>query len=141
MASLADTAAELSREVSGDDPQERAANLARLIREEHPGRWKVRSVQTAAARAVGAETPAELERRADPPRRGRRSRRRRKVPRVKVAPAQTFGSLFAQMLGLVLLYWVIRSAGAVGQILDNIGSAVRWFVDPVGWGSQSPTNR
>lgn len=140
MASLADTAAELSREVSGDDPQERAADLARLIREEHPDRWKVRSVQNAAARAVGAETPAELEDSADPPRRRGRSRRR-KVPRIKVAPAQTFGAIFAQMLGLVLLYWAIRSAGAVGQILDTIGSAVRWFIDPVGWGSQSPTNR
>ena len=62
--------------------------------------------------------------------------RRRKVPRLRVAPASSFGSLIAQMLGLVLLYWVIRSAGAVGEIFDRVGSGVRWLVQPVGWGQR-----
>lgn len=146
MATLAETAAELVPEVAGiEDAQERAARLAQLIDEAEPGEWKVRSRQTAAARAVGAETPAELSRRASEatkPRSRKRGRKRRRLrsPRIRVAPASSFGSLFAQMLGLVLFYWVVRHGGAVAEILERIGSAVRSFIDPVGWFSQSSNN-
>lgn len=147
--SLRDVAAELSASdlLSGaDDAQERAGRLADLIRAEHPDReWKVRSIQNAAAKAVGAETPDELAGRADeatrPRSKSKRSKKRRRrarrltPPRVKLASATSFGSLFAQMLGLVALYWVIRSGGAVANILDRVGNAVRWVVQPVGWGS------
>ncbi len=80
-------------------------------------------------------TPARASRLA----RSRRRRRRGRPPRITLAPASSFGAVFAQMLGLVLLYWVIRSAGAINTILERIGSAVRWLVEPVGWGV--PTNR
>lgn len=99
----------------------------------------------AAARREAGLPDAPAPRSRSKSKRSRRSKRRRgprlKPPRVQLAPASSFGSIFAQMLGLVLLYWVIRSAGAVDQILTRIGSAVRWFVDPVGWGRQSQTNR
>ena len=132
-ATLAEVAAELAGSVEGTDPQERADRLTRRIREEHPDRWKVRSVQNAAARALGVETPSDPGRAAQP---GKRRRRRRRVPRIRVAPAASFGTLIAQMLGLVLLFWVIRHAGAVGEIFDRVGSAIRWLVEPVGWGER-----
>jgi hypothetical protein len=126
------------------DDQERAAALVSLIRREHPERdWTTRSVQRAAARALRVEEPADLIRRgraaqASGSRRRAKGRARarragRKVTRVRVAPASTFGAIIAQGLGLVALYWVVRSAGAVGRILDAGRSAVRWLVAPVGW--------
>lgn len=150
--SLAAIAALLAQSPSVADapsPEERAARLTSLIRSEHPERsWKTRSVQNAAAKAVGTSTPGELQREARQAeaagerrtrarsgrllRSGRRLRSQIPSARSPVGGASTVRGLIAQALGLLILYWVLRTPDAITRITSGFRRVLDYLVSPRG---------
>jgi hypothetical protein len=147
--SLRSAVAEAARDpgvVDITDPAERAAAIVSVVRGTHPGAWQTRSVQNAAAKAVGVETPTALEaevrtdsatadaakaRRATARRRtvGRKARRLGRVATApRFAPTASARGIVAQVVGLLLLFWVLRTPGVIARITGGLAAGFQWLV-------------
>ena len=138
-------AAEVAAETGGrgDASAERAETIAREIRLERPD-VKARSAIDAARRTLGLPTVAAET--ADAVGGDGRARRgagrvarrtaRRAVPRGLV---RTGAAVTGQVMGLLLLYWLLRNATAIGRLSDALTGALDWLVStaPIG-GNKTP---
>lgn len=56
-----------------------------------------------------------------------------------LSPSKTAGGLIFQVLGLVALYWLLRSADVTAKLIGGLTSGVRWLRAPIGVGQGVPT--
>ncbi len=125
-------AAEVAAEIGGAADEETAENIARQIRLERPD-VKAGSAVAAARRQLGIDapsTPAPVVGGSGRVRRGAgRAARRAQRGIIKSTAAIT-----GQVIGLLLLYWLLRNAGSIGRLSDAVVDSLEWLTstDPIG---------
>jgi len=146
--SLKQLAAEARRAVLDETPDLRGDELALAIGDELATDHRALSFTTqgradAAARAAGVATPTEIESEVADLDAARVQRRRRVSTRARGAgrralraPTSPFGrgrsaaSLIRQSFGLVVLYWLLSTPGAVARLRSGILRVFVWLDSP-----------
>jgi len=114
-------------------------DLTELVLNERPD-VKRASARAAARAALGLadETPPPVSSSGGKRRRpvpgkaaARKAVKRRGISTLGMSGAGSVGGIVAQMLGLVVLYFVLTNAGTASGVLASARSAVEWVLQPV----------